>query len=316
MGNENSGKRLYEINKYFFRNWSSQMAYILGFTCADGNVHGRTLAWDLTDKYISNLQLLNSFNFAMGSNYPVEKRNNSFRLRVSNKNVLIDIKKLGIIPNKKKILAFPEVPKKYLNHFIRGFLDGDGWVVTRVRKNGGKEICVGFSNGSYDFMKRLVELFSENLGLKGHNLRKREKLTKKGNISICYQLEYYSSKAYKILDFLYGSMDTEDLVLNRKYEKMIIATQIFLEQEKIKGLGRRFFKFEEESGKDIILLIKRYLDEENLIPREIAKKIGISLSALYCFMDKQGIRKFEKRGSKKWSQRVLKSRNIVLMNGK
>jgi hypothetical protein len=314
MGTRNSGKRLYQINKLFFRDWTSQMAYILGFTCADGNVHGRTLAWDLTDKYISNLQLLKSFNIAMGSNYPIRKKTNSFRLRVSAKEILEDIKKLGVIPNKKKVLIFPDVEKEYLSHFIRGFLEGDGWIITRIRKNGGKEISVGFSNGSRDFMKRLAELLSKNLGLKNYNLRKREKRTKGSDVSFCYQLEYYSNRADKILDFLYGSIDTEDLVLNRKYEKMILARRAFLEQEKLKKLGRKLSKFEERGG-DVVFLIKRCLNEENLIPREISENLGISLSSLYRFMDRWEIRKLEKRGSKEWSRRIIKSRKLGLSNG-
>ena len=58
MGNKNSGKRIYKINEDFFNKWSSQMAYILGFTCADGNVYGRSLSWDLSDKFESNLKAI------------------------------------------------------------------------------------------------------------------------------------------------------------------------------------------------------------------------------------------------------------------
>ena len=54
MGNKNSGKRVYKINNNFFKKWTPQMAYILGFTCAEGNVHGRTLSWDLSNKFESN----------------------------------------------------------------------------------------------------------------------------------------------------------------------------------------------------------------------------------------------------------------------
>jgi len=134
MGNINSGKRLYNINEDFFKLWNSKMAYILGFTCADGNIYNKTLSWDLSNKDISNLKLLKSFNMALNSNYPIINRPFSYRLKISNPIILRDIKKLGIVPNKTKILLFPHVPEKYLNHFIRGFLDGDGWIITSIMK--------------------------------------------------------------------------------------------------------------------------------------------------------------------------------------
>lgn len=286
MGNINSGKRLYEVNRNFFKVWSSKMAYILGFTCADGNVHGRTLAWDLSDKHISNIELLKSFNIAMESNYPLKKRDKSYRLRVSNQMILKDIGKLGIVPNKKKILTFPDVPKNYLRHFIRGFLDGDGWIVSRVRSNGGREVCVGFSNGSYAFMLSLAEILASRLGLKDYNLRKREKKMKNGDLSYCYQLEYYSKRANMILELLYGSLDSEDLMLGRKYERMIVAKANFLEEEKRKEMGALFYNYEQDKNIDVIDFVGKCYWRERLLPREIADQLGVSLSALYRFMNK------------------------------
>ena len=309
MGNRNSGKQKYEINKDFFKIWSSDMAYILGFSCADGNVHERTLAWELTDKHISNLKLLKSFNKAMRSNYPIKKRKNSYRLRVSNSYLIEDIKKLGIIPNKKKILKFPHVPKRYLSHFLRGFLDGDGWVVTRIRKNGAKEICAGFSNGSKEFTERLIDSL-RIVGLEKFNPRKRVKLTKKGIETYCYQLEFYSNNANKLLEFTHGNLSDEDIRLERKYKKFLDSKKFFIEQEEIKHLGRKNLRIQKKYGEKTAEIIKNLL-EESLIPREIAKKLGISLPTLYRWMDKMRIRKSTKRGSTEWSDKVIKSRRLV-----
>ena len=310
MGNKNSGLRLYSVNKYFFREWSPNMAYILGFTCADGCVHQRTLSWELSNKFSSEKRLLQKFNAVLDSNYPIEIRKKSFRLRISNPFILQDLGKLGVIPNKTKILTFPTVPSLYTNHFIRGFLDGDGWVTLRVRKNGGKEICVGFSNGSYIFMKGLIDSLKNLLGINSFNLRRREKLTKKGDISITYQLEFYSEKANKILDFLYREICPEDLFLERKYEKAINAKEFFGEEERSKLFGRKWFETENYSGKDLKELILEYLSVDKLLPRDIAKKLNISLSTLYRWMDKTNIWVSEKRGSKAWSEKVILSRGL------
>ncbi len=308
MGNKNSGERKYVINENFFDRWSSQMAYILGFTCADGNVHERTLSWDLSDKYKSNYDLLRSFNASMKSNYPIIRRSGAFRLRVTNSRVLSHVMRLGIVPNKNKILEFPNVPKKYLRHFIRGFLDGDGWIVTRIRRNGGKEVCVGFSNGSFEFMKSLVSVFTNELGIVHSNLRKRSKLTKNGKEVVYYQLDYYSGNAMNILNYLYSNLNSFDLALRRKYKKVEEAGKFHDYNLKINNFGRSFVEIENRFGEGII---ERFLND-GLIPREIAEKFGISLSTLYRIMDRRGIRKIAERGSDEWSQRIIKSKIIAI----
>ena len=311
MGNKNSGKKIYQVNESFFSVWTSQMAYILGFSCADGNVYGKNLSWELSNKFESNLTLLKDFNFAMGSNYPIERRKESYRLRISNSFLLESINNLGIVPNKSKILFYPPVPEKFLPHFLRGFLDGDGWIVTRARKNGGKEICVGFCNGSSRFMNGLVNSLGSALKLKKFNLRERKKITKKGEISLWYQLEFYSESANKILTFLYGSLKKNDLFLKRKHVKFLEANDFFKEEEVSKLLGRKAFKLKNNFKKDPKEIIISFLSTANLIPREIALKLGISLSTLYRWMDKYGIQSFASRGSKQWSQKIIQSKQVA-----
>ncbi len=311
MGNINSGKRMYDIDKGFFKIWNSRMAYILGFTCADGNVYNRTLAWDLSNKFESNLDLLKKFNHALHSNYPIVARRFSYRLKISNPIILRDIKNLGIIPNKTKILLFPKVPDEYLRHFIRGFLDGDGWVVTRIRQDKYNEICVGFSNGSYDFMNGLIQVFKYELGLFDFNLRCREKRTKYDRISKTYQLEFYAGNANKILSFLYANLSKEDLFLKRKYDKYLEAMTLFNQTEKIKVFGRRWIDTENIHGEKIDILLKKSLIEDKILPKDIAVNLGVSLSTIYRWLDKSGGRVLERRGSEEWCRRIISSKEII-----
>ena len=160
----NPNRFKYKVNQCFFKYWNSQMAYVLGFTFADGNIHHVALAWDLK----SDVELLRKINRAMGSNYPIKKRKNSFRLRISNPFILQDVQKLGVIPDKTKTCLFPNVPGEFFRDFIRGFLDGDGWIYTR---EGRREISVGFSNGSHKFLKGLSRSLNKHLILTTNNLR-------------------------------------------------------------------------------------------------------------------------------------------------
>jgi len=310
MGNKNSGKRKYKVKSDFFSEWNSNMAYILGFTCADGNVHNKTLSWELTNKYQSNYDLLNSFCKSMDSNYPIEKRNNSFRLRITNSEILSDIQNLGVIPNKKKVLKFPCVPSDYLRHFIRGFLDGDGWIINSSRKKGIEEVCVGFSNGSFEFMRVLINNLKKNVSISRFNLRKREKLTKKGIKSITYQLEFYSDNARHLLNYLFCDLSEDDLRLSRKYEKYLKTDKIFQEIDKFRKFGKKWVKIESIKGLDLNTLLRESI-EEGMIPRQIATNFGVSLSTIYRWLDKSKIRKFKEKGSPEWSKTISFSKKVV-----
>ncbi len=110
-----------------------------------------------------------------------------------------------------------------------------------------------------------------------------------------------------ILNFLYGSLKEDDLFLKRKYEKFFEAKDFFKEEDS-KLISRKAFKLKNNFKKDPKEMILSFLSKDNLIPREIALRLGVSLSTLYRWMDKYKIRKFVLRGSSEWSQRIIKSK--------
>lgn len=55
-----------------------------------------------------------------------------------------DLIKQGCVPNKSLILTFPNkyhVPKNLINHFIRGYFDGDGCITRRTRGDHSQISC-------------------------------------------------------------------------------------------------------------------------------------------------------------------------------
>ena len=52
-------------------------------------------------------------------------------LIINSKIIKQDFEKLGITPNKSYSVPFPDVPVEYLPAFVRGVIDGDGWVQER-----------------------------------------------------------------------------------------------------------------------------------------------------------------------------------------
>tara|TARA_Y100000310_G_scaffold345776_1_gene469707 strand:+ start:10922 stop:11794 length:873 start_codon:yes stop_codon:yes gene_type:complete len=273
----------YSIDSLFFKEWSSEMAYILGFSCADGNVYKTTLSWDLAKKYESNKSLLEDFNRVLKSNYPIVEKKNSFRLSIHNRIIIEDIKKLGIIPNKKKILIFPNVPNDFLKDFIRGFLDGDGWITIRSRGENLKEISIGFSNGSKSFMEDLIYELNQKVSLSSNNLRLREKITPKGIKTKCYQVEYYSKNAFNILDYLYGGLKPSDLFLERKYFKQLEARKIYI---RFSRTSRKWRMVEDKFGMDMEEIFFKLVNEKQLNGVEIGRIFGVHSSSVYRWLEK------------------------------
>lgn len=144
------GNRIYEIDEGFFKTWTPNMAYILGFILTDGTVSGTTASIHQKDKTI--LELIGK---ALKFNAPVRKRQNGkshiHSLTINRKEMVDDLLALGITENKSLSVSFPDVPEDYLPHFIRGVIDGDGWVHE-------KGYTMNVTSGSYAFSAALLNV--------------------------------------------------------------------------------------------------------------------------------------------------------------
>jgi len=160
-------------------------------------------------------------------------------------------------------------------------LDGDGWITTKRKK---MEISVGFSNGSYKFLKELSENLNKFLSLTTNNLRTRKKITKKDKISITYTIEWYSQNAFKIIKFLYDDLKKDDLFLERKYNKQIKARKIYKE---ISSGGKKYRDIKNKYKTSMQKLLRELLVEKKYTGVEIAKKLGIHSSSAYRWLEKQ-----------------------------
>lgn len=139
----------YLINEnYFSIIDTEEKAYFLGLLYADGylNEKRNTVSLQLQEKDKHILDLLNK---SIESSRPLlfinsKKYNpnasNCYRLNISNKKITNDLLSIGIFQNKSLLLKFPTqkvITNNFLNHFIRGYFDGDGCqtLYFPVRKN-------------------------------------------------------------------------------------------------------------------------------------------------------------------------------------
>lgn len=152
-----------KINKDFFKKWSYDMSYILGFLFADGNITINQRGAHYFSFYSMDKDILCFVRKSMASTHKISKRNetsgNVFRLQIGNKEMVEDLCRLGLTKTKARRMKLPNVPQKHLNSFISGFFDGDGnvWVgkVHKERKTSTIVIQTAFTSASVDFLKEL-----------------------------------------------------------------------------------------------------------------------------------------------------------------
>jgi len=135
---------------------------------------------------------------------------NSVRFTITHRDIVRHfIDELGIMPAKSLRLTMPEVPKEYVHHFVRGYVDGDGtWGVAkgkRTLKTGETRYYYGLRLrvlGTKEFLTQLSILFDG----------KKRKPYCRGNF---YSLETNHSTAEKFADWIYQDAT---IFLQRKYD--------------------------------------------------------------------------------------------------
>jgi hypothetical protein len=130
----------YPLDCDFFASVNSEpKAYFLGFLAADGYVakSGKWVACCVSE---TDVHILEEMRLAMGSGAPIAAKisrggyPNTKPQRVitfCSRKLIGDLASLGIVPGKSKTLTYPLIPADVERHFLRGLLDGDGWIGPR-----------------------------------------------------------------------------------------------------------------------------------------------------------------------------------------
>ena len=134
-----------------------------------------------------------------------------------------DLIKLGAIPNKSLILKFPtdeQVPSYLLNHFIRGYFDGDGSISYSEKRNRWIFQIIG----TLEFLSKIKDIFMyygvsdcKLVMEKRSGHKKIFYLTYGGAIKYKNNRNNYKTNNCKIIyNYIYNNFD---IFLNRKKEK-------------------------------------------------------------------------------------------------
>jgi len=271
----------YSVNEKFFDKWNSQMAYVLGFSYSDGNIYKTSLAWDIQKR---DKKLLLKIKAVMNSTYPIIERPHSVRLRMSNQILINGAFNKGLIEKKSKRMSLPNIPKRFVRHFVRGFLDGDGWIVKRNNRN---EVDLGFVSGNRIFLEELSNLIYKNVGIL-RKVREKDKITPNGYKSITYLLEYYSNNAIKVANWVYGNLSSKEIFLERKYKNYLEFVKLYKYLNS--GKNEIIRKLQKVLGKSMKDILQELYVDKHMNAVQIADILEVHSSSIYRWLSNNGIK--------------------------
>lgn len=212
--------RKYNLDEHYFDVIDTEdKAYMLGFIYADGNnlfkLNRIALKLSIVDKEI----LVKFSNIMFGEEIlKYEKRQNKqgkeFEYVVLNyfsKHMSQHLATLGVVECKSHKITFPEwLDKSLYRHFIRGLIDGDGWIYLPKLEDNRNSPNVGLicTRKMNDFLK---EYFDKELGLKSYLVKAH-----KQDMDVMCEIRIKNYHQCKIfLDWLYKDAN---IYLQRKYD--------------------------------------------------------------------------------------------------
>lgn len=205
--------RKYKINEKFFDTWSDEMAYVLGVIAADGCVafnHGYVVSLGVAVKDIAWLMDIKKI---IDTDQPLytHPRQLYVNLRMNSKYLVNQLISMGITPRKSKTLKFPDVPEKYISHFIRGYFDGDGCIHFNPYGDNGVSLSCTIC-GSENIIDNIQNIFNKVYGKTVGHKRSRPG---------CYQWRLHGNKSSKVFfEWIYQNSE-EKTRLERKYNRYI-----------------------------------------------------------------------------------------------
>ncbi len=193
--NQEPGNKKYKVNQEYFKDIDTEgKAYWLGYLLADGGI---TIGdcWRLNLISI-DLELLTQFKHDVDSNHPILSYKNQlnskeiYYISISDKIFVNYLVGHGVIPRKTNFVIFPDIDPKLLNHFIRGYWDGDGHI--SIDKNHRFQTGVV---GTQFFVEELAKKLKVNCDLKSNTYYRHSGKT--------YCFKRSQNQALKICDYLY-----------------------------------------------------------------------------------------------------------------
>lgn len=211
---------VYTCNEDFFAQYTPESFYWAGFIAADGCVKlkdgkYKQLSIGLAIKDAGHVEKFKKAINFNGITYISKCKDISVGICISSDKLFDDLARFNIVPRKSLVLVFPEwlIEHPLVNHFMRGYNDGDGSFYISKLNRGRIIKQISFSlRGTKQFLTKYKELLEKYCNLISGDKSPRL------NCGI-YILGYGGNrKVIKIRDFLYKN-STPEIRLDRKYDK-------------------------------------------------------------------------------------------------
>lgn len=211
----------YTCNHRFFQNIDTEeKAYWLGFIYADGYIsinnqtNSAVVGIELRESDINHIK---KFNKSINGNYKVSIRSRQCNLsqhsekfdiaciRIYSLPMFNDLKNHGIVENKTYRTEYPIIDKNFMIPFIRGYFDGNGWIMQKQSSYTVCAIC-GKNEAFFNYIRSYLY---DNYSLCSYISYQ------KNHFSGMYVLNIHKNEqSVKFLNLIYGS---SNIHLQRKY---------------------------------------------------------------------------------------------------
>jgi DNA-binding NarL/FixJ family response regulator len=268
-----------DINYSFFNTIDTQeKAYCLGFLYADGCVSHNLLTLSLK-LHQQDEAILTQIKNLISPSSPLKIIDNKYlAFRIHRKQICQQLLQLGCTPQKSLTLTFPtseQVPSHLIQHFIRGYSDGDGCINFRQLKTGRKDFAWSIVSTN-DFCQSLKDILKQKLNVNCHikNCDPTNKNTITKTLIVGGSLQLI-----KVLNWMYQD---SAIHMDRKYKKYLqFQDQINSNSLQSKFSARGCFNLDQN------VIISLYKDGNN--KRKIAKLMKCDVKSVYQILKNNGI---------------------------
>jgi hypothetical protein len=214
-------RKLYDYNPEYASD-TPKAFYLLGLIASDGVIDGYHAKIGLKDK-----DLLEVIRDDLVPNKPLyyNKRDDTWYLKISNKQILRFILSAGITAHKSLTLKLEDwvLQSNNFPNFIRGYFDGDGTIGIARNTNGKSKknyyrACMRIGSASRDIIEQMQNFLTTVYSLNKNNIT----CEKREHISM-YYLKFIGSQAQKFYDIIY---DDSGIKLERKYKRYTIILSL------------------------------------------------------------------------------------------
>lgn len=220
------------INQDFFKVWTPEMAYVLGFVTADGAlIRSGSKKYPKSSYYLrissKDKQILDDIAHVMGWQGKISKgrtgkvidgyiAKTEYYLSIGSREIFGDLVSLRLTERKSFTITPPEnIPSDMLSHYCRGVIDGDGTIAPRKEK---KKRLAYLTIRMYSPNKSFAEWF--NISVAGavgipSNVVSWNKT--------CWGIKYSAHTARLICDWLYSN---STIHLDRKRKFYLLSDEM------------------------------------------------------------------------------------------